>query len=56
MYLACKMINESLQMLGSAFNKTHSTILHACKNIEKKLNADETLRRQISMIERNINT
>ncbi len=55
MYLACKMINESLQMLGSAFNKTHSTILHACKTVEKKLNADETLRRQIGMIERNIN-
>lgn len=55
MYLACKMINESLQMLGSAFNKTHSTILHACKNIEKKLSADETLRRQINMIERSIN-
>ncbi|MBN9378719.1 MAG: chromosomal replication initiator protein DnaA [Chlamydiales bacterium 38-26] len=54
MYLACKMINESLQMLGSAFNKTHSTILHACKNIEKKLTDNETLRRQISMIERNI--
>lgn len=56
MYLACRMINESLQMLGSAFNKTHSTILHACKNIEKKLTDDETLRRQISMVERNINT
>ncbi len=55
MYLACKLINESLQMLGSAFNKTHSTILHACKNIEKKLPDNETLRRQISMIERNIN-
>ncbi|MBS4167305.1 MULTISPECIES: chromosomal replication initiator protein DnaA [unclassified Neochlamydia] len=54
MYLACKMINESLQMLGAAFNKTHSTLLHACKNIEKKLTADETLRRQISMVERNI--
>lgn len=54
MYLACKMINESLQMLGSAFNKTHSTILHACKNIEKKLNLDETLRRQVGMVERNI--
>jgi chromosomal replication initiator protein len=55
MYLACKMINESLQMLGSAFNKTHSTILHACKNIEKKLTEDDMLRRQISMVERNIN-
>lgn len=55
MYLACKLINESLQMLGSAFNKTHSTILHACKNIEKKLSSDETLRRQIHMVERSIN-
>lgn len=54
MYLAYKLINESLQMLGISFNKTHSTILHACKNIEKKAAEDETLRRQISMAERNI--
>jgi len=54
MYLAYKMINESLQMLGASFGKTHSTILHACKNIEKKLEADDMLRRQIGMVERNI--
>jgi chromosomal replication initiator protein len=54
MYLACKLINESLQMLGASFNKTHSTILHACKNIEKKVASDEMLRRQITMVERNI--
>ena len=54
MYLACKLINESLQMLGASFNKTHSTLLHACKNIEKKVAVDETLRRQISMAERNL--
>lgn len=54
MYLACKMIKESLQMLGAAFGKTHSTLLHACKVIEKKLLADETLRRQISLVERNL--
>ncbi len=54
MYLAYKLINESLQMLGASFGKTHSTILHACKNIEKKLLGDETLRRQIGMVERNI--
>ncbi len=56
MYLACKLIKESLQMLGVSFNKTHSTILHACKSIEKKVALDETLRRQIGMVERNIGT
>lgn len=54
MYLAWKWINESLQMLGVSFGKTHSTILHACKSIEKKIADDETLRRQISMVERSI--
>lgn len=54
MYLACKLIKESLQMLGASFGKTHSTLLHACKTIEKKLAEDETLRRQIGMVERNI--
>lgn len=56
MYLAKEMINESLIMLGASFGKTHSTILHACKNIEKKVATDETLRRQIGMVRRNIET
>ena len=56
MYLAKEMINESLIMLGSSFGKTHSTILHACKNIEKKVATDETLRRQIGMVRRNIDS
>lgn len=55
MYLAWKWINESLQMLGASFGKTHSTILHACKNVEKKIAEDEMLRRQIGMVERNLN-
>lgn len=54
MYLAKEMINESLMMLGASFGKTHSTILHACKNIEKKVVTDENLRRQIGMIRKNI--
>ena len=54
MYLAWKWINESLQMLGASFGKTHSTVLHACRSIEKKIAEDETLRRQIDMVERNI--
>lgn len=55
MYLACKMINGTLQALSDSFGKTHSTILHACKAIEKKVAINETLRKQISMVERNIN-
>lgn len=54
MYLAKEMINESLMMLGASFGKTHSTILHACKNIEKKVATDEMLRRQIGMIRKNM--
>lgn len=55
MYLACKLINDSLQMIGAAFGKTHSTLLHARKAIEKKISEDELLRRQIGIVERNIN-
>lgn len=54
MYLAKEMISESLIMLGASFGKTHSTILHACKSIEKKVATDENLRRQIGMVRRNI--
>jgi chromosomal replication initiator protein len=54
MYLAKQMINESLVMLGASFGKTHSTILHACKSIEKKMATDENLRCQIGLVRRNI--
>lgn len=54
MYLAKSMVQDSLSMIGSAFGKTHSTILHACKTIEKKMAEDETLRRQVQMVRRNI--
>lgn len=55
MFLACKLIKESLQMTAASFGKTHSTLLHACKSIEKRIEEDETLRRQIQMVERNLN-
>jgi chromosomal replication initiator protein len=55
MYLAIKMIKESLENLGAYFGgRKHSTVHHACKNVERLLANDETLRRQISMVERNI--
>lgn len=54
MYLAKEMINESLIMLGASFGKTHSTILHACKCIDKKVALDKNLREQIGTVRRNI--
>ena len=55
MYLATEMVAESLQMLGLSFGgRTHSTIVHARDKIEKKLREDETLRRRIDMVRRNI--
>lgn len=54
MYLAKEFLADSLTTIGSAFGKTHSTILHACKNVEKRIAIDDTLRRQLTMIRRNI--
>lgn len=54
MYLAKEMVNESLIMLAASFGKTHSTLLHAHKAIEKKVASDEVLRRQIGMVRRSM--
>lgn len=56
MFLAKEMINESLVMIADSFGKTHSTILHAVRTIAKKMAEDETLRRQIDMVRRNLDT
>ncbi|GAB4233849.1 MAG: chromosomal replication initiator protein DnaA [Chlamydiales bacterium] len=54
MFLAKEMIKDSLVAIGAYFGKKHSTILHACKNIEHKMESDEMLCRQIDMIRRSI--
>lgn len=54
MYLACKLLNGTLQTLSESFGKTHSTLLYACKSIEKKLDSNEILQRQIGMVERDL--
>lgn len=54
MYLAHKLINESLNMLGASFNRSHSTVIHACRNINEMVADDENLRRQIGMAEKNL--
>ena len=55
MYLAKELIiTESLATLGNYFGKTHSTILHAHKNISKQIPVNETLSRQVEMIKRQV--
>lgn len=54
MFLAKEMIQDSLMAIGGYFGKTHSTILHACKNIQKKIDHDDLLKRQVDMVRRNI--
>jgi chromosomal replication initiator protein len=54
MYLACKLIKESLEILAAHFGRKHSTLIHACKNIEKMLGSDDALRKKISMAEKNV--
>jgi chromosomal replication initiator protein len=51
MYLSKELIPDSLSKLGSAFGgKTHSTLLHACKKIQKQIDEDATLAKQLEMI------
>lgn len=55
MYLAKELINDSLMKLSNAFGgKSHSTLLHAWKKVAGKVEQDETLRRQIDMARRNL--
>ncbi len=55
MYLAKELIHESLIKLASSFGgKTHSTLLHAWKKVASQLEEDETLRRQVQMVRRNL--
>jgi chromosomal replication initiator protein len=54
MFLAKELINESLVMIGEFFGRTHSTVLHACKSIEKEVHENETLRKQIEMVKRSL--
>ena len=54
MYISCKFIKGTLKTIADSFGKTHSTLLHAYKKIEKKVATDDTLQRQIEMVLRSI--
>lgn len=55
MYLAKEMLEGSLNQIASHFGgKTHSTLLHAWKKICQEIQKDETLKRQIEMVQKNL--
>lgn len=55
MYLAKEMIDDSLTKIAASFGgKTHSTLLHSWKKISNRIQVDETLKRQVQMVRRNI--
>ena len=51
MYISRKLTNSSFPEIGSAFGgKDHTTVLHACKKIEKQSQMDKGLQQQIETI------
>ena len=50
MYLCRKLTNSSLPEIGAAFGKTHATILHACRQIEKKTHRDKQLKQVVAKL------
>lgn len=50
MYLCRSLTPSSLPDIGTAFNKTHATVLHACTAIQNRMDVDADLRRQVQDI------
>jgi len=50
MYLCRKLTNASLPEIGASFGKTHATILHACRQIEKKTHRDKQLKQVVAKL------
>ena len=56
MFIAKKLINSSLANIGQQIGKRdHSTVIHACKNIEKKIIADQSIKVMAQDIEDSLN-
>ena len=52
MYLCRTLTRSSLPEIGGSFGKTHATILHACRLVEKKMETDSDLRQNVSHLSR----
>jgi chromosomal replication initiator protein len=54
MYLCRSLTPSSLPEIGSAFGKTHATILHACRQVQQKMEIDSSLRQDVSHLMRTL--
>jgi chromosomal replication initiator protein len=55
MYLAKKYLRTSFVSLGATFgNRDHTTVMHAVEKIEKKLESDAQLQREVRTLEREV--
>lgn len=55
MYLAKELIDDSLAKIADSFGgKTHSTLLHAWKKISTQMSGNDTLKKQVQIIRKNI--
>ena len=51
MYLSRSLTDNSLKTIGEAFGgRDHSTVIHACDLISKRMSTDSTLREKIDKI------
>jgi len=51
MYISRQLTNNSLPEIGESFGRRdHTTVIHACQNIPKKIEKDEELRRTINKV------
>lgn len=59
MYLCRKMTKASLPEIGTAFGKTHATVIHACRKIDRQIHCDKQLKQAIeklyNSIDKNVN-
>jgi chromosomal replication initiator protein len=54
MYLCRRLTSASLPEIANAFSKTHATILHAYRAIERKVESDPSLRQSVTDISRKL--
>ncbi len=54
MHLSRIMTQDSLEQIGSQFNRNHATVLHAVNSVEKKMKQDENFLNEVNRLERAI--
>ena len=54
MYLSRELTGSSLPTIGDSFSRNHSTVVHACKAVEKQQTVDLQLRQTISLLRQRV--